>query len=299
MRRTWIILSLIACGPPAYDGVLAPIPPTDTEPALLDAAPPPNGGWLQASDLPPARNMNVQVRNFPINAGGFLLRGAPGGQSCPPALGGGCVDLGNATVIDRFTTDPWGIAHLNVPVPRAIAPQPFSFQAFAAVPGAAVLSNIETRAVVPPGGEWAMGNVRDLGLSGAVQPGYLLGHAIRVSDNVEVEAFTVRSVGAGQRARLALYEDAGGRPGALVTHTGIFTVVPGLDREPAVNRRRIRPGTYWVMAIYDQQANIHYTTTTGATVAYTLHGIGLPLPDPFPLPATYTGQELNYAILVE
>lgn len=126
-------------------------------------------------------------------------------------------------------------------------------------------------------------------------PNYLLGTQIALPAG-KVFALTdvVQAVDAGKHVKMALYTDASGSPGTLVTQTASSTLVSGLNVLP-VTTATITAGNYWIMAVYDATV-LGYKDVDSVTIKYVSLSYTSPLPATFPTPITYTGSSFAYAV---
>lgn len=131
-----------------------------------------------------------------------------------------------------------------------------------------------------------------LGSSSGHSPNYLLGSAITLSSTFNLTEMGFISINSGQNFKVAVYDDAAGNPGNLLTE-GAGTAVVGtniIDVPDVV----LPAGTYYYMAIFETSASISFTTTTSATVWYISLPFSSALPSSFGTPLTYTGQDFSY-----
>lgn len=144
MRLTLILLA--ACGAPEPAAVAPPSPEAAPAEALpADHAAPPPALTLDVSDLIGGRPLTVTVRQGTAGAAAYIVRSPTAGTTCPPALGGLCVDLANPVILGTATFNAQGVATLNLPLPVDLpVGQLMRFQAASPAPGAKV-SNTVTR----------------------------------------------------------------------------------------------------------------------------------------------------------
>ena len=138
-----------------------------------------------------------------------------------------------------------------------------------------------------------VGNDVDLGQNSSHSPNYLLGTAHTLTFTDTLTSFGVLSRNSVPNIIVAVYTDNGGQPDQLVAQsvsTSLVTGINSIDVPDTV----LTPGDYWLMGIYNVTGSIGFTTATSATVHYISLGFGSPLPNPFPAPSTYTGQDFNY-----
>ncbi len=132
----------------------------------------------------------------------------------------------------------------------------------------------------------------DLGAASNHSPNYLLGSAITLTSSFDLIEMGLISVSAGQNFKVAVYDDAAGNPGNLLTE-GAGTTTAGINiiDVPDVV---LPAGTYYYMAVFETTTNISFTLTTTATVWYKSHVYSSALPASFGAPITYTGQDFSF-----
>ncbi|RJP42396.1 MAG: hypothetical protein C4547_00620 [Phycisphaerales bacterium] len=149
------------------------------------------------------------------------------------------------------------------------------------------------------------GNTEPFEIRSNHSPNFVLGTEVEIPvDGFKLESFGLmyghENFGdpSDSNARFALYTSGqNGLPEQLVAATGeihlsnqqTYDNIPFL--EPAV----IDSGTYWMMALYQSQANPRMTLLDGnSLVAYWSNPYGNGIPDRPPGVITYTGQDFNY-----
>jgi len=140
-----------------------------------------------------------------------------------------------------------------------------------------------------------VGNDMALGQSSSHTADYLLGSSITWTNTFTVHEMGLISINSGRNFKVAIYDDAGGNPGNLLTE-GSGTTVVGVNiiDVPDVI---MPPGTYYYMAVYETGASISKTNNTTATVWYISHTYSSSLPSSFGTPITYTGEEFSYYLI--
>ncbi|MBK7129805.1 MAG: T9SS type A sorting domain-containing protein [Crocinitomicaceae bacterium] len=131
-----------------------------------------------------------------------------------------------------------------------------------------------------------------LGSTSSHTPNYLLGSAITLTSSFNLIELGFLSINSGQNFKVAVYDDAAGNPGNLLTQ-GSGTVVAGtniVDVPDAV----LPAGTYYFMAVFESVASLSYTGASTAGVWYISHTFANPLPASFGAPLFYTGQDFSY-----
>ncbi len=124
-------------------------------------------------------------------------------------------------------------------------------------------------------------------------PNVLWAVPITLSEDAYVIHIGVFGKTAGAQAKLALYDDDGGTPGALLNGTGTFTMSVG-KREVPVNFPIFLPaGTYWVASIFDSSSSIGFKTEPGES-RYRSWTFGDSLPDPFGPASTADSEKYNF-----
>lgn len=141
------------------------------------------------------------------------------------------------------------------------------------------------------------GNYNEFASVSGHSPDYLLGSKITVSADCTLSHLCVIGKVAGPQMKLALYADSGGSPGALVASTPATVLAVGLNEVPLAASIALPAGDYWFMANYDVTAHVGFSTANAAAVVkYCTLSFASAMPDPFPDPNTYNGQEFNYFI---
>lgn len=131
-----------------------------------------------------------------------------------------------------------------------------------------------------------------LGFTSSHTPNYLLGSAITVSSSFSLIELGFISINSGQNFKVAVYDDASGNPGNLLTQ-GAGTVVAGTNIVDVPNVV-LPAGTYYFMAVFESVANLSYTNSSTSGVWYISHTFSNPLPGSFGAPLYYTGQDFSY-----
>jgi hypothetical protein len=107
-------------------------------------------------------------------------------------------------------------------------------------------------------------------------PGYLLGERVYVANPVQLTALGVIATSAqpasGVHGIVALYDDVGGLPSALLAQTPSTTVKPGDNLIPVATPVSLAVGSYWIMAEYDASASICVDTSVSNPIAWV--GVG-------------------------
>jgi hypothetical protein len=126
MRHLPLLLVLGACAPEdeltAISGPVALNADGALEELPVEATPPPLGyfGTLRSSAIRPGEQAIMSVGDDFANSTANILRGQAG-SSCPAPLGGGCIDLNNASLIASVTTDASGRSSTSINVPAQVA----------------------------------------------------------------------------------------------------------------------------------------------------------------------------------
>ncbi len=128
--------------------------------------------------------------------------------------------------------------------------------------------------------------------------GYLLGSKVAVTQAGTVTHLCLIAKEAGPYVKMALYTDAGGNPGQLVTWTSPETLVVGRMEMRTASAVPLSSGDYWIMAIYPETAHIGFNLNGSAVFKYTPLQFDDPLPTTFPSPMQQSGQEFNYYLRV-
>ncbi len=151
------------------------------------------------------------------------------------------------------------------------------------------------------------GNTQPFEIQSSHSPNYVLGTQVEIP----VDGFTVESFGlmyghensgdpSDSNARFALYTSGdNGLPEKLVASTGEVTLTSQqtYDNIPFSAPAVVNSGTYWMMALYQSQANPRMTVLDpNSLVAYWSNPYGNGIPDQPPGIQTYNGQDFNYWI---
>lgn len=150
-----------------------------------------------------------------------------------------------------------------------------------------------------------LGWYNDLGATDVNSPNYLVGVPVTVTAASVLHRFglIVRSDAVGKHVQFGLYRDSGGGagPGQLVAQTTGTVLLSGRNEiAPTVASVALAAGTYWLMAVFDQNTNVGHDTTTTGTWKYFMHAYGAALPNPISAPITTETSvaNLNYYLLV-
>jgi len=125
---------------------------------------------------------------------------------------------------------------------------------------------------------------------------YLLGQRVVVSARGTLATFGLFNPSTAERAVMALYADAGGRPGTLVARTEAFTVTGGRQEVAPLSTPTLAEGTYWIMAVYERNHTGYVAPPSAVSTAYVAWPFGSTIPTTFPTPTLYQGNTLNYYI---
>ena len=125
---------------------------------------------------------------------------------------------------------------------------------------------------------------------------YLLGQQVVVSARGTFTTFGLFSQSDAGRAVMALYADAGGRPGTLVARTDAFTVTGGRQEVAPLSTPVLAAGTYWIMAGYERSHTGYVAPPREVATAYIILPFGSTVPTTFPTPTLYQENAVNYYI---
>lgn len=297
MFRWMGVLSLVACAPDPAS------PPADVAEALPG----------EALAVPSGRHLTLGISQLvsgdvlTLTAEGALpgervtfLRGTgySAGATCPPLLGGLCLNLAGAGRIDAATADIRGIASVDVFL-RPGAPNVGAQVAFAAAVTSPdqTVSQVEPRVASAAPGAYSVGAREPYEGFSNHSPDYILGTLILVVDGGVLDSFGIYSGGGGD-GRLSLWTDAGGLPNRLVAESQVFaSPVGSATVRPANGGVRVRPGKYWLMGHYQSVASPGMgTADVYIPVAYQAQSFSAGSPATFGAGTMYTGQSFNYWI---
>lgn len=149
------------------------------------------------------------------------------------------------------------------------------------------------------------GNTDPFEIQSSHSPNYVLG----VQVSIPVDDFRLESFGmmyghedygdpADSNAIFGLYSSGGdGLPDALVAVTGetFLSAQQTYDNIAFTSNPIVNSGTYWMMALYQSQANPRMSLLDGSSlVAYWSNDYGSGMPANSPGNTTYSGQNFNY-----
>src|SRR5262249_11975915 len=119
---------------------------------------------------------------------------------------------------------------------------------------------------------------------------YLLGSPLSLSSTATITHLPLISKSSGQHVGMARYTVIARQPGNPVTSTRSTLGTTGV-MEIGAPAATVPAGSYWIMGIFDTLASVGIDFTPTNVVMYTSLTYGSPLPNPFPPPATYSGQQ--------
>jgi hypothetical protein len=145
--------------------------------------------------------------------------------------------------------------------------------------------------------EVRFGNVAPLPDVSPHLSGDLLGRPVQVTQPVRLVRIGIEARQTCMHAVLALYSDASGTPGQLLSSTASTSVAMG-PNEFAAAPVDLTTGTYWIMGEYDVTCPIGIDFSKSTPTKYITFVYGTPLPAQFPAsPSSYTGYPANYWIV--
>ena len=101
----------------------------------------------------------------------------------------------------------------------------------------------------------------------------------------------------GPHVLLGLYRNSGGVPTTLVVGTTPTALVAGRMEIPVTTPTRIAAGTYWIMAMYDDDASVGVdTSVANAPAMYAFQDFADGLPASVSGPSSMFGQRYNYYV---
>jgi uncharacterized protein (DUF2141 family) len=139
-----------------------------------------------------------------------------------------------------------------------------------------------------------LGREVEIAAAAPFRANFLLGFALAVPNTMTLTHFGIIVKSAGSRVKMALYRDEGGVPKQLVIQTPA-TLLPLGRTEIPVTNTELAAGTYWIMAIYDQDTE-GGRDSNGGQVDFVELPFNDPLPTVFPSPSTFAGGVFNYYI---
>ena len=142
------------------------------------------------------------------------------------------------------------------------------------------------------------GDAEDLGDETGVTGGFLVGQAVELDAAFSLVVFAVLSREAGTEARMALYADESGKPGALLAQSEVVALAEGENDLGALEPVALEAGTYWLTAQFSDATNVAsdgYSSST--TRAYARLAWGDDLPDPFGSTTSERNTRLNLWVI--
>jgi hypothetical protein len=128
--------------------------------------------------------------------------------------------------------------------------------------------------------------------SNILNPNFLYGHKVNVSQAITLTHLALVSRTAGQQVKIALYTDGGVRPGTLITQSASTTTVGSV--EIPVTTQPLAAGDYWIMIVLQSQATLASRIAAGSQVVS--HTFANPIPDPFPTTSNANNVLFNFYI---
>jgi hypothetical protein len=125
---------------------------------------------------------------------------------------------------------------------------------------------------------------------------YLWGQAVEVTTTITVTDLAFISWEAGTNVKLALYNDAAGGPYSLLVATDSTPVVKGAQEIP-VTATELKPGVYWIMAVFDVTTTLPTDRKCYVPTAYSAQPFLDALPDPFAGNSAFDDWCLNYYLV--
>lgn len=103
--------------------------------------------------------------------------------------------------------------------------------------------------------------------------GEVIGEGILIQSTITVTALGLISRNGGGSGSLALYTDAGGRPGTLKAQTGSMSIPANANVPIPVSATVSVPaGTYWIMSEFASNSSICVDSAAGNTLYYEVTG---------------------------
>jgi hypothetical protein len=133
--------------------------------------------------------------------------------------------------------------------------------------------------------------------SSSMSSNYLLGSRITLTQSATLKKFGLIAKKRGSEVKFALYTDKNGSPHTLIISSKGTKLERGKMEIPVENAY-LSAENYWIMAVYNSNAQVGKKLGVSDTVKYIAHSFTDPLPKIFPEPTSYTGQRFNYYIVV-
>jgi hypothetical protein len=159
-------------------------------------------------------------------------------------------------------------------------------------------TSTSTSTTVAAGGVY--GNAVEFPAASAHAPHFLVGGPVMVADAGTLTHLAVIAKAGGPNVAIGLYSsNAMGEPNQLVASSAVTALGVGPVEIP-VTPTTLTAGKYWLFGVFDTDASIGIDESDpSAAVRYVSRPFGSPLPNPFGLASSYSGQRFNYYIRVE
>jgi hypothetical protein len=154
-----------------------------------------------------------------------------------------------------------------------------------------------TSTTVPAG--VVFGNDVEFPAASAHAVGFLTGFALTLPVDCTVTHLALIGKAAGPNFRLGLYTNSGGGPGTLLVGTPVMPL-DAATMEVPVTATPVAAGTYWLMAMFDQDASVGVDfSDPSAPVKFAMGDFSQGLPNPVFFAQTFWGQRFNYYVRVQ
>ena len=125
----------------------------------------------------------------------------------------------------------------------------------------------------------------------------LLGEAIDIPQPILVTKLAVSTAASGPHVVVGLYTNNGGVPNTLVASTPSTAVSFGANEIAVTASKTITAGTYWLMAVYDKDAQIEKDSATTNTFCYISFAFSASLPTTWPGGTSYQTGHAGYYVV--
>jgi hypothetical protein len=159
-----------------------------------------------------------------------------------------------------FTSTPVPATATSTPVPATFTSTPVP----ATATSTPVPTATSTSTPTPSGGtDVQFGITTSAGANDSSDSGYINGSnaAVTTPGTLKSLSVYVGSTAANAHVRLALYADAGNRPGALVAQSGEAVATSGWNTLPVAAGPAVAAGMYWIVAQTDNAATVYRIAT--------------------------------------
>lgn len=145
-----------------------------------------------------------------------------------------------------------------------------------------------------------IGNYLPGDTSNAHLSNHLLGQSVTAPEATLCGFGIIVESPSSQQIQFALYDDDGGSPGNLVAQSHVYIgLTNGINFIPVLESVELSPGIYWLMKVVSSELTIKEDTGISQPYHFTQHIFGLPLPDPYVVFLSFSGDLINAYLWVK